>query len=94
MQIPQSDQLATEKGNKVSAMYHTSEEDGMRKIHNPTRMEAVEFNLRTIEISDFHNTENIKKLSKMVGDLIEYTKFQQKLIDENRVRIQELEKQV
>ncbi len=89
--IPQSDEPAMENGNKVSSMYHTSKELGIRVVHNPTRMEAVEHNLKTVEVSDFHNTENIKRLGKLIKTLIDQNTLQQELIDQNRVRIQKLE---
>jgi len=91
--IPSCDQSATEgkDKNKISAMFHTSEELGVRNIHNPTRLEAVEFNLKTVELESFHNKENLRSLGKIVKTLIDQNTLQQKLIDQNRVRIQQLE---
>jgi hypothetical protein len=89
----QSDQPAMENGNLVSALYHHSKEIGSRSLHDPTRMEAAEFNIKTVEISDYNNTSNIKSLGKLIGTLIDQNKFQQDQIGKLMVRIQELEKQ-
>lgn len=89
--VAQSDEPLFENGNKVSAMYHNSDELGLRTVHNPTRMEGAEHNIKSNEYGVFINKKAIKVLLDMTQTLREHNEFQQTLIDKLMVRVQVLE---
>ena len=80
--------------SKFTSMYHNSKELGLRIVHSPTKMEEIDFNLETNEVNIFEHGKKFKMLAEMIKTLREHNILQQKLIDENRVRIQQLEDNV
>ena len=87
-----------EQKSEFSAMYHNSKELGIRNIHDPTKIEEIDFNLKSAEVNIFEDEKKIKALLRLCDILRDQNQFQQKLIDEsraisktNRVRIQQLE---
>ncbi len=41
-------------------MYHNSKELGLRKINRPTKIEEIEFNLKTAEVNIFEHGKKFK----------------------------------
>ena len=80
--------------SKFSSMYHNSKELGLRLVHSPTKIEEIDFNLKTAEIDIFEHGKKFKMLVDVIKTLMDQNKFQQKLIDENSVRIQQLEEKL
>lgn len=90
-----------EQKSNLSSMYHNSKELGLRKINRPTKIEEIEFNLKTAEVNIFEHGKKFKMLVDVIKTLMDQNQFQQKLIDEsraitktNRVRIQQLEEKL
>ena len=83
-----------EQKSKFSAMYHNSKELGIRHIHDPTKIEEIDFNLKTAELNIFEDAKKFKGLRGLCDILRDHNILQQKLIDENRIRIQQLEEKL
>tara|TARA_R110002074_G_scaffold31619_1_gene88643 strand:+ start:1325 stop:1651 length:327 start_codon:yes stop_codon:yes gene_type:complete len=80
--------------SKFSSMYHNSKELGLRLVHSPTKIEEIDFNLKTAELNIFEDAKKFKALRELCNILRDHNILQQKLIDENRVRIQQLEEKL
>ena len=76
---------------ECTAMYHNSKELGLRTIHNPTKLEEIEFNLKTAEIDVFEHDKKFKAVVGLIQTLRDQNEFQQKLIDELRTRVNQIE---
>lgn len=86
-----SNNCSCEAKSKYSAMFHNSKELGIRHIHSPTKLEEIDFNLQTVEINIYKQSKQFKSVIDLIKTLRDQNKFQQKLIDELRTKVNQIE---